>query len=136
VKAIDNALYSKFTGDVGAGGLNTLVSGWFRIKAPDGQAFPYGIYQQVSAIDVYTLPARNHRRLVYLCKAVDQGLSSAAAATIADRLDAQLTDQALTVSGFTVIYCRRTGDIEYVEVDGDQKYQHVGLLLEMLVVPA
>jgi hypothetical protein len=139
VRTVDDALYSKLTADTGAGGVATLSTGGiFRMSAPEtiggvAVGFPRTIYQEVSGVDVYTLPARSYQRLVYMVKAVAEGHSALVAMQIAERLDAILTDGTLTLSSGTCFYIRRTGHVEFEEPDGEKRYQHVGGFWDLLV---
>lgn len=132
--ALDTAIRTKLVADNGVGGVNTLTSGRiYRHVAPQSAASPFVVFQQMSAVDEYTWTLRDHRRILYQIKAVSDGLDPAAAGVIAKRIDTILTDGSLTISGGTLLYLRRTADVEYTELDGDRYFQHLGAIFDLMV---
>jgi hypothetical protein len=105
--ALDNALYTKITTDAT---LITLQSTrLYKGIADNGTSYPYTVMQVVSVVPSYTLGGPETNRCLYQFKAYDDGESGADwrdTNAIIDRLDAILTDGALTISGFTLRYCR------------------------------
>lgn len=135
MNAVETALQAKLAGDATLVGLG--VQGVFHRRAPQGQAEPVVVFNQQSAVDYYTHAGRAYRDLVYLVKAIDQSESAARAGQIADRLDALLTDQPLTVAGWTVIARpRRFIDVDYDEPAEGIIYQHLGGLFRVKVQAA
>lgn len=128
---LDAAFYGKLNGDAT---LLTFVSGVFHRMAPQEQAYPFLIFHQQAGVDWYTLKQRGGRDLVYLVKVVASGMSTLVSGQAMARVDVLLTDQTLTVSGFTAINVRRREDIEYAETDAGVIYQHVGALFVVNIV--
>lgn len=122
MNALDAAIYTKLSGDTGSGGLMTIVTGVFNRVAPEGQAFPYVVWQTVSGVDNYTLTKRAKSRFVIQLKALDKGDSGKVAGQAMDRIDALLNDAALTVTGFSLLVIRREMNIQSVEVDEGVEY--------------
>lgn len=138
MRAIDTALNSRLTADLGtAGTLGVLgCTGVYRFQAPQGSVEPYVVFQQQAGTDSYTFTARDGRSLVYLVKAVDRAPSGLRAAQMAERVETLLHDKPLTLSGWSTLRLRRESDVEYVEVDNGVIYQHYGALYRVDVQPA
>ncbi len=96
--------------------------------------FPFVVLakQARADADVYSFWTRVGRRQRYVAKAVDLGMSKQRAQTIADAVDAVLTNSQLSVEGWGWLYCRRSGDVEYSEnlPDGQMAW-HVGGIYEI-----
>jgi hypothetical protein len=137
MNAIDTALKTTLGADAT---LTTLAPGGVHArKAPQDTAFPYIVFAKVPTgrEDVYTLGARAFRQLRYLVKAVTDGPSSDVGDQIRIRADAILTDQAIAISGYTLMALRRVGDVEYPEeLLGGRTFMHVGSLYQFEVAPA
>jgi len=106
IEATATALASLFNGDT------TLtstygVTGTFYDMAPDAQAYPFITIGLVTAPDDYTFGVRAWSEALWQVRAWDQDTSARRAARIMARIDTLLTDQALTVSGYRVLVCRR-----------------------------
>lgn len=61
-----------------------------------------------------------------MVKAVDRNTTSNLAEGIAEAIDAALDGGTLTVSGKTVVDLCHVGDVDYLEVSGDQQFRHSG----------
>lgn len=135
MNAVDSGIHTKLTSDnVGAGNLMSLVTGVFRILAPQEQTPPYVIYQEMSKVDSYVLSGRAYQRLIYLLKVIDQNTNAATVETALDRIDVLLNDQTLTLTPYTQMYCRRQGSMPpFVETDQGVTYQQVGALYEIFL---
>jgi hypothetical protein len=105
--ALDNALYTKITTDAT---LITLQSTrLYKGMADAGATYPFTLTKVVSEVPRYTLGGVETYRILYEFKAYDDGESGADwrdTQAITDRLDAILTDGTLTITGFTLRYCR------------------------------
>jgi hypothetical protein len=127
VNAVYVGLFDKLTGDATLVALLASAAAVYRRRAPQGSALPYVILAKQTGSDTYTYRLRVGSSMPFLVKAVTQGPSGVAAQAIADRIDALLTDGAITVSGKTLLYCRRETHVEYDELAaGGTTYQHVG----------
>jgi hypothetical protein len=145
MKAIDDALFALFSADNEAEvGLASLVGAeiYREGSVPDGAAFPRIQFGPMPGVDAYTLKVRTHTKTTFAIKAVDgdregnpKGFSTEAVNAIAKRVDYLLTDKPLALEEGTCIYLRRIGPIEYTEMDGDERYQHVGGNFQVMVTP-
>ena len=124
MKALEQGLYAALSGDSTLAGL--APGGVWRDNAPIGTTGTFVVYQQVSGIDDYTLKIRATTSYTYMVKAVAAGESSAPALDAAERIDAVLTDQPLTLSAGSVLAIRRDTHIIYAENDGGERYHHAG----------
>ena len=130
MRAVDTALYSLLAADVAGTATGTLgqlgATGVYRAVASQGSVEPYIVFNQQAGTDGYTFSSRDTRSLLYQVKAVGKGSSALVPAQMAERIDALLTDQPLTLTGWTNIRLRRESDVEYVEVANGQQYHHMG----------
>ena len=124
MKALETALYAKLSGDA------TLTSlapgGIWRGVAPVGTTGVWVIFNQISSVDAYTLADRATTTHNYLVKAIAPGESATGAWDAANRIDALLTDQTLTVDGSPAMSVRRERTMTLTEADGGEQYQHAG----------
>lgn len=137
MNAVNTALMTTLGGDATLSALAT--GGVHRGRAPQGALPPYVVFAKMPTAreDAYTLAGRAFRRLRYLVKAVVEGGSTDVAEQIKDRADVLLTDQAIAVSGHTLMALRRLGDVEYPEdLLGGRQFWHVGALYQIEVAPA
>ena len=132
MRVVDAGLYTLLNADA------TLVSlgstGAYRLVAPQGATLPYVIFSQMSGVDDYTFDGRSGRSLLYQVKAVTSGQSASTAEQMAERIDAVLTDGSLSVSGWTVLRCRRESDVLYTETSEGMTYNHVGGLFRVDII--
>lgn len=80
----------------------------------------------------YALTARLMDNDIYLVKAIDRSDTADVADNIASRLDALLTDGAISISGRTQLYLRRESDVDYSEVVDGVTYRHAGSLFRLI----
>lgn len=126
---IEGAIYEKLAGDTV---LTAMLSGGtaspsvYSDQAPQGATEPYVVYSLASEADSYTLASRSWENGVYLVKAVDKSNSTTRAGSIAARIDAVLTDGALSISGRSHLSTRRTERVRYPETVSGVVYQHAG----------
>lgn len=118
-------LQSRLTADAQ---LQTLVGERIYLwRAPEGSAYPVVVYQPMTAVD--TLGNGAQRVLVsarYMVKAIAAG-SYSVAKSIADRIDAILTQQQGAVTGAYVAGCHRTNPLETPpDVVGSVPYYSLG----------
>lgn len=88
--------------------------GVFNTVAPMGTPSPYVVFQAVSKVDDYSF-ARRYAQALYQVKAVSRNPWPKEAADIDDDIDTALQDKALAITGYTMLLCRREGDIYLVE---------------------
>lgn len=130
MRAVDTALYSLLAADVAGTATGTLgqlgATGVYRMVATQGSVEPYIVFNQQAGTDSYTFASRDVRSLLYQVKAVGKGSSALTPAKLAERIDALLTDHALSLTGWTNLRLRRESDVEYLEVANGQQYHHIG----------
>lgn len=124
MKAVEKALYAKLSGDATLTGL--APGGVWRGVAPTGTSGVWVTFTHVSTLDNYTLAERATSRSNYLIKAIAPGESATGAWDAANRIDALLSDQTLTVANEAAMSVRREGVISMTETDGGEEYQHAG----------
>lgn len=136
MNALDTAIFNKISGNGAITALLGRTTAIYNGQAPQSTAAvpllrPYIIFNQMSGVPAYTLSAKAYDRRTYLVKVVSESPatspSKAAAGVIDDLLATLLTDSALTISGHTQLYTRRTGDMPpYSETNSSTVYHHVG----------
>ncbi len=132
-------LYALLTGDGGAGGVNTLVSGRiYAYIATSGAVFPLVVYSHQGSRDVRGVgPTRIMASLVYQVKVIGKGSAAGFGAikAVADRIDALLQGANGSVVDGRVLSCVREQGISYVEQDAVDVYSHLGGLYRLQVTP-
>lgn len=139
---INAALYSRFMGDATLTG--QLPGGVHDTLAKQGTTGRRLIFQKIpvaQGVDSYTFGNNLvSRRLLYMVKIIDDvpmvAPSKQAAYTALARAHSTLTGTALTVSGYTVMNLRRTGDIDYPEPGDGVIHEHIGHTYEIEVKQA
>lgn len=101
-------------------------TGAFHGIAPEGQAFPYLVFQEMAAPRAYTMGGRKIVQAVYAIKAMDQGDDQARATTLRDRVDALLTGQSLAVSGWTHMRSEMEETFDLPDRVSGETYQQIG----------
>lgn len=132
---LKSALYSRLSSDATLGALLSGTAAVYESVAPQGADAPYVVFNaQSPGIDSETFGGRSWTDSVYLVKAVTEGDSSAAAGTIAARIDTLLENAPLTLSGTASnLYLRRTTAVDFPEVDSGKKFRHLGGLYRIVV---
>ncbi len=126
MRALDAAIRTRLSGDATLVALAT--GGIHRFVIPDATANPAVVFGQQSGVPEYTHTREAVKSLLYLVKGVSKSLSPDIAAQIDARCRTLLQDVALTVAGYTTIYCRYDSDIEFIEEINGVVWQHVGAL--------
>lgn len=132
MNSIDQAVYAKLAADATLGALLASPSSVYHAVAPAGAAAPLVLFQEFGAADEYALADRVWTRCSYLVKGVCEGPSAKRAKEIAERCDAVLTDQPLTVAGVGAMVVRRSRRVaDYAEIDSDRRVSHAGAIYEI-----
>jgi hypothetical protein len=140
-KAVRRALYGKLAGDTTLNNLlGTPASGYskaiYHQTAPDGADYPFVIFNKQAGTPTYAFKGTTGGAAfdtdVWLVKVIDRNTTADSAEDAAERLDVLLTDGVLSISGATQMLLLRQSDVVYEEVDGDQRFQHVGSLYRLL----
>ena len=122
--AVEAMLYGTLHSDAT---LATLADGGvWRDVAPPGITGTIVVFSLAAASDQYALAHRAFTDATYAVKAITPGESAAPAWAAAERVEALLTDTALTLTTGHVLNCRRQSVISMTEVDNGEQYQHVG----------
>lgn len=121
---VRRALFTKLSE---VGGITAKVgTRIFHEQAPPGATYPLVIFQKSAGTKVRALQTPEaFKRDVWMIKAVDRSTSSNLVDEIAEAIDT-LDGGSLSVSGKVVADLSHIGDVEYLEVDGDQQYRHSG----------
>lgn len=130
-------IYNKLTG---AAALTALLANGtasvFEHNAPEGEDPPYVVFNaQSPSVPAYTFGGVAFENTIYQVKGITESHSAAAAGTIADKIDDALTDQALTITGYTHLYCRREQDVDYTELAAGKRFVHRGGLYRVIADP-
>lgn len=138
--AVRRSLYGKLAGDTT---LNALLgaapTGYahsiFYQEAPEGATFPFLVFSKSSGVPTWAFKADAMDSEVWMVRATDRSTSADAAEAIAARVDALLNDASLSISGRTLLYLRREGDIDFSEVTDGVKYAHSGATYRVISQP-
>jgi hypothetical protein len=127
MNAVLGALYTVLAADIGTGGVATLATGGIHdTLAPEGTAPPFLIIQKLAPTPTaWTLTQKATDEALYMVKAY--AVSRKDAGAIVERAETILNDAALSVSGRTLLYCRKERDLpDGCEFDGDGRVFGVG----------
>lgn len=122
---IEQAVVQKLGADAT---LASLAPGgvWLDV-APETATEPYIIVNLQSSLDAVSMgEGLAFEEALVLVKAVDSGGGAADALAADARVFAVLHGGTLTVSDGTLMSMTRYARVRYVEVEGDQRWQHVG----------
>ncbi len=125
-KAIRQALYQKLnvasvTSLLGGGSASLVHS-----VAPPSSTYPICVFQKQAATSVNRFGGEAFKNQLWVVKGVVRATSSSVAEDIDAAANTRLNFGTLTITGGTLMAMIRQSDVEYVEVDGDQQYRHVG----------
>lgn len=137
MNALEVALFGRLGADATLVALLGAATEIYPDRAGRSVVFPYIVYTlQPGSTDEYTYGRRAYEELDYLIKAVDAGVDSTAADAIMERVDALLTNQALTVTGYTLGRAHRLGRVNYPETaDAGDQYVHRGGIWRFMLDP-
>ena len=93
--------------DVATGGVHNTT-------APEHAQLPYVIFQAFSKIDDYYSATKRGADALYMVKAISKSRWPKEANDIDTLIDTVLQDASLSISGFTLLCCRRQEDIYLV----------------------
>ena len=121
---LDTAIYSVLNV---ASVTNEATGGVFNSIAPQGTEPPFVIFQAMSKTDEYwSFSSGRGGAAVYMVKEVTRGPWPKSAGDIDTQIDSVMQDASLSVSGFSLLTCRRQEDVYLIEDDEGVIYQHVG----------
>ena len=106
---------------------NEATGGVFNQLAPAGTEPPYVIFQAMSKVDEYfSYTGGRSGEAIYMVKAIDRSPWPKAAADIDTQIDSAMQDASQSITGHTLLECRRESDVYLVEDLDGVVYQHIG----------
>ena len=111
---------------------NLATGGVHNTIAPAGTIAPWVIFQMQSKVDTHSFNGRFANSL-YTVKAVVDMVWPKEAEDIDTQIDTLLEDASLSITGYTLVLCRRESDITFQDVAQPGKtFQHVGGLYRII----
>ena len=111
---------------------NEATGGVFNGVAPQGTEPPFVVFSAMSKTDDYFAYSERGGQAVYMVKAIDRSPWPKSAGDIDTQLDSVMQDASLSITGHSLISCRREEDIYLVEDLAGVMYQHVGGLYRII----
>lgn len=146
--ATRRGIYGKLAGDTT---LNNLLGtpapdfakSIYHQVAPDKANYPFVIFNRQAGTPSYAFTKPSALETdIWLVKAIDsdsedadagkQIFSADRAESIAARINALLTDAALSISGAKLLSIRRQSDVDYEETEDGVSYRHCGSLYRLV----
>ena len=134
MNVLDTALYSRLQTTSAITSLLAGTTAIYHLQAPEGQAYPYVVFNTQGGGDVNDTANRLKNLMVFV-RAYSTGSDGAAqGGSIDAQVDTALHLSPLTVSGWTNIWLARETDIELVETTpaGKQVYATGGMYRVMI----
>lgn len=126
---LDTAVYSVLNVEAV---VNEATGGVFNGLAPQGTAPPYVVFSAMSKNDDYWSYTGRGAEAVYMIKAISRSAWPKEAGDIDTQVDSVMQDASLSITGFSLLACRREEDIYLVENQDGVIYQHVGGLYRII----
>ena len=111
---------------------NEATGGVFNGVAPQGIDPPIVVFQAMSKVDDYFAYTGRGAAAVYMVKAISRSPWPKEAGDIDTQIDSAMQDASLSITGYSLLMCRRESDIYLVEDQGGVIYQHIGGLYRIL----
>ena len=111
---------------------NEATGGVYNGVAPQGIDPPIVVFQAMSKVDDYFSYTGRGGAAVYMVKAISRSPWPKEAGNIDTQIDSAMQDASLSITGFSLLMCRRESDIYLVEDQGGVIYQHIGGLYRIL----
>lgn len=143
--AVKRAVYGKLSGDSTLTNLlGTPASGYAKSiyfeQAPQGAQFPYVIFSRSAGTPRWTFKQEAFREDVWMVKGVDRQSATSntadTAESIADRVEALLTDASLSISGEGLMWLRPESTVDYAEVVDGVTFRHSGSDFRLIHQPS
>ena len=113
--------------------VNEATGGVFNSLAPQGIEPPFVVFQAMSKMgDYWAFSSGRGGSAVYMVKAISKSPWPKEAGDIDTQIDSVMQDASLSVTGHSLLYCRREEDLYLVEDQGGVIYNHVGGLYRIL----
>ena len=104
--------------------------------APQNSVLPYLIYQVQADSTQFHEQGRAAKTFTFLIKAVDQGDSSKRAGNMDDRIEELFhPNEPLSVTGWRTGFQGRTSRVDMSTSESGVKYQHVGGVYRITLIP-
>jgi hypothetical protein len=130
---IRQALYTKLATTGAITSQLSASDAIYHAQAPTGAKYPYLIFHKQAGTKTHAFGATAFKKEVWLVRAVDRNTTSNLAEAISEACDAVLDGGSLTVTGKTLADLRHVGDVDYLEVSGDQQFRHHGATYRITV---
>jgi hypothetical protein len=130
--SVRDAIYGLLTADDTLTDLLSSATAVYHQEAPTEADWPLVIFNRQTGQRDRAFAGEPMRPEVWLVKAVTRAHSASTAEAIDARLEALLDGAGLSITGSTLLYLRRTSDVQYPEQDGQDTYQHVGGLYRLV----
>ena len=126
---LDTAVYSVLNV---AAVTNEATGGVFNGVAPQGTEPPFIVFSALSKTDDYFAYTERGGQAIYMVKAIDRSPWPKSAGDIDTQVDSVMQNASLSITGHTLIECRRESDIYLTEDLDGVTYQHVGGLYRII----
>ena len=120
---LDTAIYSVLNV---AAVTNEATGGVFNSIAPEGTEPPYVVFAAMSKVDDYFAYTGRGGSAVYMVKAIDRSPWPKGAGDIDTQIDSVMQDASLSITGHSLLSCRRESDIYLIDDQAGVIYQHIG----------
>ena len=131
-KALRQALYLKLNVSAVTTLLGSGSAGLVYAVSPPSATYPICVFTQQSSVSRHSMKAQAFDSSTWMVKGVVRSTTPSAAEDIDAAARTLLDHSSLTITGGTALYLARQTGLSYVEVDGDQMYQHVGGLYRLV----
>ena len=113
--------------------VNEATGGVYNSMAPQGTEPPFVVFQAMSKSDEYwAFSSGRGGSAIYMVKAISRSPWPKEAGDIDTQIDSVLQDASLSVTGYSLLTCRREEDVYLVEDQNGVIYNHVGGLYRIL----
>ena len=113
--------------------VNEATGGVFNSLAPQGTTPPFVVFQAMSKVDDYwSFSSGRGGSAVYMVKAISRSPWPKEAGDIDTQIDSVMQDASLSITGHSLIMCRRESDLYLVEDQGGTIFNHIGGLYRII----
>jgi uncharacterized protein DUF3168 len=134
MNVLNAAIYSRLQTTSAITSLLAGTTAIYNMQAPEGQAYPYIVFNLQGGGDVNDTQNRLKNLIVFVRTYTQGGVGAAQGGSIDAQVDTALHLNPLTVSGWTNIWLAREQDIELVGNDPTgQRYYTTGGLYRVMI---
>ena len=128
------SIYQKLTTTTAVSSKLATSTSVYHGQAPPDAAYPFVIISKQSNRRTRAFAKSTaFEAETWLIKAVDRNSTSNRAESISEAIGEALINGTLSVSGKTVEDIYPTGDVDYLETEGDQTFRHHGTLFRIVL---